>query len=59
MAGAHGPVIDGDRAAGDFMSAASFLGVSALIFSFGFDGLIYAVGGLCGWPLVRAIWLSM
>ena len=38
--------------AGDFMSAASFLGVSALIFSFGFDGLIYAVGGLCGWPLV-------
>jgi len=38
--------------AGDFMSAASFLGVSALIFSFGFDGLIYAVGGLVGWPLV-------
>ena len=38
--------------AGDFMSAASFLGVSALIFSFGFDGLLYAVGGLCGWPLV-------
>lgn len=38
--------------AGDFMSAASFLGVSALVFTFGFDGLLYAVGGLCGWPLV-------
>ena len=38
--------------AGDFMSAASFLGVSGLIFGFGFDGLIYAVGGLAGWPLV-------
>ena len=38
--------------AGDFMSAASFLGVSALIYSHGFDGLIYAIGGLCGWPLV-------
>ncbi|HMM75992.1 MAG TPA: cation/acetate symporter ActP [Gammaproteobacteria bacterium] len=38
--------------AGDFMSAASFLGASALVYSFGFDGLIYAVGGLCGWPIV-------
>jgi cation/acetate symporter len=38
--------------AGDFMSAASFLGVSGLIFGFGFDGLIYAVGGLAGWPMV-------
>lgn len=38
--------------AGDFMSAATFLGVTALIFDFGFDGLIYAVGGIAGWPLV-------
>lgn len=38
--------------AGDFMSAASFLGASGLIFAFGFDGLLYAIGGLCGWPLV-------
>ncbi len=38
--------------AGDFMSAASFLGVTGLVFGFGFDGLIYAVGGLAGWPLV-------
>ena len=38
--------------AGDFMSAASLLGVSGLIFMSGFDGLIYAVGGLAGWPIV-------
>jgi cation/acetate symporter len=38
--------------AGDFMSAASFLGISALVFSSGFDGLIYSVGWLVGWPIV-------
>ena len=38
--------------AGDFMSAATFLGISALMFEHGFDGLIYAVGGVAGWPLV-------
>lgn len=38
--------------AGDFMSAASLLGVSGLIFVSGFDGLIYAIGGLAGWPIV-------
>ena len=38
--------------AGDFMSAASLLGVSGLIFLSGYDGLIYAIGGICGWPIV-------
>src|SRR5690349_8752868 len=38
--------------AGDFMSAASFLGISALVFQSGFDGLIYSVGWLVGWPIV-------
>jgi cation/acetate symporter len=38
--------------AGDFMSAATFLGISALIFQYGFDGIIYAVGGVAGWPIV-------
>ena len=38
--------------AGDYMSAASFLGVSALVYSSGFDGLIYSVGFLVGWPIV-------
>ena len=38
--------------AGDFMSAASFLGISAAVMSTGFDGLIYAIGFQVGWPLI-------
>ncbi len=38
--------------AGDFMSAASFLGISAAVFLDGFDGLIYAIGFLVGWPVI-------
>ncbi|MFD1554362.1 cation acetate symporter [Paraburkholderia silviterrae] len=38
--------------AGDYMSAASFLGLSGMVFIFGFDGLIYSIGFLVGWPFV-------
>ena len=38
--------------AGDFMSAASFLGISAAVMATGFDGLIYAIGFQVGWPLI-------
>ncbi|MBL8572410.1 MAG: cation acetate symporter [Hyphomicrobiaceae bacterium] len=38
--------------AGDYMSAASFLGISALVFSTGYDGLIFSVGWLVGWPVI-------
>ncbi len=38
--------------AGDYMSAASFLGISALVFGSGFDGLIYSIGFLVGWPII-------
>ncbi|HRY07818.1 MAG TPA: cation acetate symporter [Hyphomicrobiaceae bacterium] len=38
--------------AGDYMSAASFLGISGLVFASGFDGLIYSVGWLVGWPII-------
>lgn len=38
--------------AGDYMSAASFLGISGLIYAKGFDGLIYSVGFLVGWPII-------
>ena len=38
--------------AGDFMSAASFLGISAQIFADGYDGLIYSIGFLVGWPII-------
>lgn len=37
---------------GDYVSAASFLGISALVFSSGYDGLIYSIGFLVGWPIV-------
>ena len=40
---------------GDFMSAASFLGISGLVFASGFDGLIYSIGFLVGWPIVLLI----
>lgn len=43
---------NGTAIAGDFMSAASFLGISGLIYSAGYDGLILAVGALSGWPLM-------
>ncbi|WP_448950945.1 cation acetate symporter [Labrys neptuniae] len=38
--------------AGDFMSAASFLGISGLVYLSGYDGLIYSIGWLVGWPIV-------
>ena len=38
--------------AGDYMSAASFLGISALVFTTGYDGLIYSIGFLVGWPII-------
>ena len=38
--------------AGDYMSAASFLGIAGLVALSGFDGLIYSVGFLVGWPIV-------
>ncbi|WP_348518599.1 cation acetate symporter [Campylobacter sp. CCS1377] len=43
---------NGIAIAGDYMSAASFLGIIALIFTNGFDGLIYSIGFLVGWPIV-------
>ncbi|MGL5160808.1 MAG: cation acetate symporter, partial [Plesiomonas shigelloides] len=33
-------------------SAASFLGISALVYTSGYDGLIYSIGFLVGWPLI-------
>ncbi|MFQ6753809.1 cation acetate symporter [Cereibacter sphaeroides] len=38
--------------AGDYMSAASFLGISAAVMASGFDGLIYSIGFLVGWPIL-------
>lgn len=46
------PLQNGLAIAGDFLSAAAFLGISALVYSNGFDGFIYALGFLTGWPIV-------
>jgi len=36
--------------AGDYMSAASFLGIAGMVSLRGYDGMIYATGWLVGWP---------
>ncbi len=38
--------------AGDYMSAASFLGISGMVYMSGYDGLIYSIGFLVGWPII-------
>jgi cation/acetate symporter len=38
--------------AGDYMSAASFLGIAGLVALKGYDGMIYATGWLVGWPML-------
>ena len=46
------PLQNGFALAGDYMSAASFLGIAGLVATTGFDGLIYSTGWLVGWPVV-------
>jgi len=46
------PGQNGIALAGDYMSAASFLGIAGLVSTTGFDGLIYSTGWLVGWPVV-------
>ncbi len=46
------PLANGLAIAGDYMSAAAFLGVSGLITIVGFDGMIYGIGFVIGWPIV-------
>ncbi len=43
---------NGMAIAGDYMSAASFLGISGLVYLKGYDGLIYSIGYLVGWPII-------
>jgi cation/acetate symporter len=38
--------------AGDYLSAASFLGIIGMVYVSGFDGVIYAIGFLFGWPVL-------
>jgi len=50
--GSLSAVQNGFALAGDYMSAASFLGIAGLVSMSGFDGLIYSVGWLVGWPVI-------
>jgi cation/acetate symporter len=45
-------VQNGFAFAGDFLSAAAFLGVAGLYFAAGLDGLVYGLGALIGWPVL-------
>ena len=49
---AHGQIhwaVNGVAFAGDYLSAASFLGICGLIAFYGFDGFLYSIGYLAGW----------
>ena len=50
--GGVGGFQNGLAIAGDYMSAASFLGISALVYTGGYYGLIYSIGFLVGWPII-------
>ena len=41
--------VNGIAFAGDYLSAASFLGICGMIATFGFDGFLYSIGFLAGW----------
>lgn len=49
---AHGEIhwfINGIAFAGDYLSAASFLGICGMIAFYGYDGFLYSIGYLAGW----------
>jgi len=46
------PAGNGFAIAGDYLSAASFLGVAGLIALYGYDGMLHSVGFLAAWPIV-------
>ncbi len=43
---------NGMAIAGDYMSAATLLGLSSLVYAKGFDGFIYAISFFVGWPII-------
>jgi cation/acetate symporter len=46
---------NGVATAGDYLSAASFLGTIAIFYGFGTDGLLYALGAAAGWPMLACL----
>ena len=54
---AHGEIhwfVNGIAFAGDYLSAASFLGICGMIAFYGYDGFLYSIGFLAGW-IVAAV----
>jgi cation/acetate symporter len=47
--------VNGIAFAGDYLSAASFLGIAGMIAFFGFDGFLYSIGFLAGWIVALLI----
>ena len=47
-----GGITNGLAITGDYLSAASFLGITGLILLSGYSGILYAVGFFAGWPLI-------
>lgn len=43
---------NGFAIAGDYMSAATLLGMSSLVFFKGYDGFVYLISGFIGWPII-------
>ena len=55
---AHGEVhwlVNGVAFAGDYLSAASFLGICGMIAFYGYDGFLYAIGYLAGWVVALLV----
>src|SRR6187455_2416775 len=55
---AHGQVgwfVNGVAFAGDYLSAASFLGICGMIAFFGYDGFLYSIGYLAGWVVALLV----
>jgi cation/acetate symporter len=47
--------VNGIAFAGDYLSAASFLGICGMIAGYGFDGFLYAIGYLAGWVVALLV----
>lgn len=55
---AHGQVgwfVNGVAFAGDYLSAASFLGICGMIAFYGYDGFLYSIGFLAGWVVALLV----
>src|SRR6266487_2091635 len=55
---AHGQIgwfVNGIAFAGDYLSAASFLGICGMIAFYGYDGFLYSIGYLAGWVVALLV----